>query len=86
LLGSGYGRLQRKLRGDIMFGIASVPAATATPGMEAAGGIERIVERGHETSCVTLEVITQGVCQPYQIAFVELVQLFSWFVGDYENS
>jgi hypothetical protein len=46
-----------------MLGFADVPAAAAAGGVEAAIGIERIVERGHETSCAALPLITQGACQ-----------------------
>ena len=50
----GSSRSPKHVGGGVVFGLADVPAATAAMGMETAGRIERIVERGHETSCASL--------------------------------
>jgi hypothetical protein len=69
-----------------VFGLVDVLTATATLGMETAGRIERIVERGHETSCAALPMrYAKSVPAPSSRDCPDDA-VFPSDVGDYENS
>jgi hypothetical protein len=74
------------LRGGIVLGRAAMPAATAAARVKPAGGIERIVEGGHDASCLMLRHMEQGACHAPGISIVQSPQSLLQLAGNYEKS
>jgi hypothetical protein len=50
--------------------------ARAACALQFAIGIEGIIECGHEISCLTLNFVQQGACQPPVLTISQLTQAF----------
>jgi hypothetical protein len=74
------------LRGGLVLGVAAVLATTAAAGVKAALGIEGIVERGHEASCLMLRHLQQRACHVSKTAITQSRQAFLQIAANYENS